>query len=74
MAANRMGYPTPPPPGEDHTACPVCGWRPCLEGCRLGLSAHEVQALEALFPCDHGGDGDDYFLPPEEFVDPGDFE
>jgi hypothetical protein len=90
MAHSRFGYPTPPPPGEDHRLCPVCGWCPCTSECRLGLLPWEVLELECLFgdelllpPFDNGVEGDPFtppssgFLPPtspEDFVDPGDFE
>lgn len=83
MAWNRCGgYPTPTPPGEDHRTCPVCGWIPCLPNCRLGLNQWDVEiglaSLQEMDPPECGGGGpdeeDNPFLPPEEYLDSGDFE
>ena len=49
MAAARFDFPTPPSPGEDHTTCPVCGWNPCTDSCRLGLSVYDVERFQAQF-------------------------
>lgn len=51
MAANRLGFPTPPGPGEDHSCCPVCGWNPCTDECRLGLSRWDVEDLDGFWDC-----------------------
>jgi hypothetical protein len=39
----------PPELVEDVRCCPVCGWRPCLDSCRLGLSAADLEELSAPF-------------------------
>lgn len=49
MAANRLGFPEPAPFGENHSTCPVCGWSPCTDTCRLGLSRWDVEIFESMF-------------------------
>lgn len=66
MARGRFDYPTPAmdPADRDHSRCPVCGWSPCTETCRLGLSPLDVVELSMLFPD----------LPAQNCHDEGHFE
>lgn len=50
-----------PAPVDCKTMCPVCGWNPCTDGCRLGLNRYDVEMLEARFddrPLEEGFPGE----------------
>ena len=38
-----------PGPGDLKHTCPVCGYDPCSDDCRLGLNRYEVERFRAEF-------------------------
>lgn len=48
-----------PAPEDNRANCPICGYSPCAEDCRLGLHEWEVNELEAMFWEPDEGDDDD---------------
>jgi hypothetical protein len=42
--------PTPPQPGDNPYMCPVCGWRPCTDCCRLAINGFDMEIWADRFP------------------------